>query len=283
MANGKAIVINCLHMYLAIDIGGTKTLLAVFSEDGKIVDQKKVATNTSYDLFKDELKQILLDNFGSYEFSNCCVAVPGTIDFATGTALAFGNEPWRNVPIKADIQQLLTDVLVLIHNDAKLAALSETTLLQNKYKKVLYLTISTGIGGGVITNGTIDPDFENLEPGQMLIEYHDQIQPWEDFASGRALKTRYGKLASEIEDRATWQNYAKDLTAGFENLLATVRPDAVIIGGGVGAHFEKFKGFLEEELAQINNPLVPLPPLLKAQRPEEAVIYGCYEFIKQNT
>jgi hypothetical protein len=50
----------------------------------------------------------------------------------------------------------------------------------------------------------------------------------------------------------------------------------------VGAHFEKFQPFLEEALKKINNPLVPVPHLLKAQRPEEAVIYGCYEYIVQN-
>jgi predicted NBD/HSP70 family sugar kinase len=65
-------------------------------------------------------------------------------------------------------------------------------------------------------------------------------------------------------------------------LLATIQPDVVVVGGGVGAHFEKFQPFLEEALKKINNPLVPVPPLLKAQRPEEAVIYGCYEYIVQN-
>jgi predicted NBD/HSP70 family sugar kinase len=115
----------------------------------------------------------------------------------------------------------------------------------------------------------------------MIFEHQDQTKQWEDFASGRALKARYGKQASEITDPAIWQEYTKLLVAGLEDLLAIIKPDAVIFGGGVGAHFENFKGFLEDELNKINNPLVPVPPLLKAQRPEEAVIYGCYEFIKQ--
>lgn len=134
----------------------------------------------------------------------------------------------------------------------------------------------------MVTDGKIDPDFLNFEPGQMVFEHEGQMRQWEDLASGRALKERYGKMASEIEDPAIWEEYSKALVTGFENLLATVQPDVVIIGGGVGAHFEKFKGFLAEGLGNINNPLVPVPPLLKAHRPEEAVIYGCYEYIKQN-
>ena len=85
-----------------------------------------------------------------------------------------------------------------------------------------------------------------------------------------------------MSDPAIWREYVKSLAAGFENLLAVVQPEAVIIGGGVGAHFEKFQPYLEAELQALNTPLVPVPPLLKAQRPEEAVIYGCYDYIKQN-
>jgi predicted NBD/HSP70 family sugar kinase len=154
--------------------------------------------------------------------------------------------------------------------------------LANQYKKVLYLTMCTGIGGGIVKNGKIDPDFENFEPGQMVFEEDGQNLTWEHFASGRALKSRYGKLASEITDPVIWQEYAHNLANGFENLAAIVKPDVIVIGGGVGAHLEKFESFLNEDLKKINNPLVPIPPILKAKRPEEAVIYGCYEFIKQN-
>jgi glucokinase len=144
------------------------------------------------------------------------------------------------------------------------------------------LTISTGIGGGVIIDGVIDPVFANFEPGQMIFEFDGQERKWESFASGKALLARYGKLASDIDDPAIWREYAKTLVIGFEDLLVTIQPEAVVIGGGVGAHFEKFQPFLEAGLKEINNPLAPTPPLLKARRPEEAVIYGCYDYIRQN-
>jgi glucokinase len=268
-------------MYLAIDIGGSKTLTALFSEDGNLVASKKIPTDPNYNQFLENLTGLINSNYKDHQITHCCCAVPGTIDFANGIALAFGNEDWHNIPIKRDVQQILPNAKVLIHNDAKLAALSEAVLFGNQYQKILYLTISTGIGGGVILNGKIDADFENFEPGQMVFEDNGKSQQWEHIASGRALKARYGKLASEISDPQTWQEYAKSLTDGFENLIAVIKPNLIIVGGGVGAHFEKFKGFLEEELKKINNPLVPVPLIVQAKRPEEAVIYGCYEFIKQ--
>ena len=114
-----------------------------------------------------------------------------------------------------------------------------------------------------------------------MLEHDGTIQKWEDFASGRALKTRYGKLASEIDDPQIWEAYAKDLAPGIEQLLAVIQPDVVIIGGGVGAHFEKFSAPLETELKKLESAMVRIPPVIKAQRPEEAVIYGCYDLIKQ--
>jgi predicted NBD/HSP70 family sugar kinase len=269
-------------MYLGIDIGATKTLFAVFDTSGELICQRKIPTNSDYEQFKIDIADNLKKGLADFHFSHCCCAVPATIDFKNGLAIAFGNESWQNVPIKQDLEALLPGTKVLIHNDAKLGALGEAVLLHAKYKKILYLTISTGIGGGIITNGVIDPDFENFEPGQMVFEHDGKTEKWEAFASGRALKARYGKLASEINDPTTWKDYAADLIAGFENLLTTVRPDVVVVGGGVGAHCEKFQPFLEQGLQKINNPLVPIVPLLKAQRPEESVIYGCYEYIKQN-
>jgi predicted NBD/HSP70 family sugar kinase len=267
--------------YLAIDVGGTKTLFAVFAANGEVVCECKIKTAESYDQFKSDLIENL-KNLGRFKFSHACCAIPGRIDFKNGIGLDFGNLPWHNVPVQKDLETMMPSAKILVHNDAKLAGLSESILLHKKYRKVLYLTISTGIGGGVIIDDVIAQEFENFEPGQMVYENNGESQQWEEFASGHALKEHYGKIAAEIEDPNTWQEYVKSLVRGFENLLATVQPDAVIVGGGVGAHFEKFQSFLDAELKQINNPLVPTPPLLKAQRPEEAVIYGCYEYIRQN-
>lgn len=269
-------------MYLGIDVGASKTLFAVFEPGGQLVYEHKIPTPKDYEQFKSEISKALRSDLSQYKFTDCCAALPGWFDFKNHILMAMGNLDWQNIHIKKDLEELMPGVKVLVHNDAKLAGLSEALLVQEKYRKVLYLTISTGIGGGIIIDGVIDPDFANFEPGQMMIEHDGQSQKWESFASGRALKAQYGQLAAEIEDQNIWKQFAGLLAVGLVDLLATIQPQVVVIGGGVGAHFEKFKAFLEADLNANKNPMIPIPPLVKAQRAEEAVIYGCYDYIAQN-
>ena len=269
-------------MYLAIDIGGTKTLLAVFSKDGKLIESQKFPTPKDYIKFKSELKKTVDKFFSQYKFAMACCAVPGRLNYKTGMAIGLGNLDWRNILIRADLSDILA-VPVLVENDAKLAGLSEAQLVLRQYSKVQYITVSTGIGGGVVIDGKLDDDSKYIEPGFMMLEHNGKLTKWEDFASGRAIVKRYGKKASEIDDKKTWQAISRDLATGLIDVIALVQPDVVIIGGGVGAHFDKFGDLLTSALKKYENPLVPIPPIVGAKRPETAVIYGCYEYIKQNS
>lgn len=268
-------------MYLAIDVGGSKTLLAVFTHDGKVSAEAKIATPKNYKNFLDEVKEAADVLSSKHTFDACCCAIPGLVDRRHGIGITFGNLAWHNVPIKEDLHRLLAHTPVLVENDANLAGLSEARFVHQKYKRVLYLTVSTGIGDGFITNGKIDLDLADSEAGQMVLSYEGKLQKWEDFASGRALYAKTGKLASELHDEAAWKDFVKGLAAGIGELSAILAPEVIVIGGGVGAHFHKFGQFLDEELQKYENEMVRIPPIIKAHRPEEAVIYGCYEFIKQ--
>lgn len=269
-------------MILAVDIGGSKTLVALFDKSGQLSQHKRFETGKSYPKFLKQLASVIGEVVSNQPVEVICCAAPGLIDRKKGVAKDFGNLPWHNVPLKDDLARILPHASVLIENDANLAGLSEAVLVKGKYPKVLYLTVSTGIGDGVIVNGQIDPVFADSESGQMMLEHDGKLQRWEDFASGRALKAKYGKLASEIDDEHIWYQFSQGLAQGIDELVATMKPDVIIIGGGVGAHFEKFQHFLAHELKKYENKLVKMPPIIKAQRPEDAVIYGCYEFAKQN-
>jgi predicted NBD/HSP70 family sugar kinase len=207
------------------------------------------------------------------------VGLPGKIDRTHGIAIAFGNESWENVPVEKDIKKFIHFPLV-IENDAKLAGLSEAMLLK-EYKKVLYVTISTGIGAGFIVDQKIDPSMADTEGGQMLLEHNGKLVTWEDFASGRAFVERFGKNVSEITDKRTWQIIARDIAVGLIDLIAVMQPDAIVLGGSVGAQYDKFKDYLDDFLKQYENPLFNVPLIQRAARPELAVIYGCYDLAKQ--
>lgn len=266
-------------MYMAVDIGATKVLLAVFTAAGEIVEQVKFPTGKKYeDLLKDLTSQISLLKHQDYK--KAVVAVPGRLDRTRGIAIAFGNRSWENLPIQNDMKSILK-CPVVIENDSKLAALSEALLIKNEFKKVLYVTISTGISSGLIVNGIIDPDLADSEGGQMWFEHNGKPTQWEDFASGRAIVATYGKRASEITDPKIWKEISHNIAMGLIELISIIQPEVIVLGGGVGTHLAKYEKPLLAELKKYELPIVPIPPIRRAKHPEEAVIYGCYQVAKQ--
>lgn len=268
-------------MYAAVDVGGTKTLVAVVDSKGKVLERVKFPTPEEYDDFKTQLADVVA-KLSTKRFSNIVIALPGRINRQRGIGIRMGNLNWRNIPIQTDVEKIF-DTTVLVENDAKLAGLSEALILKDKYSKVLYVTISTGIGLGLIVDGQIDADMSDSGGNSVMLEHKGKTVSWESFASGKAIVQRYGKRASEIEDKQVWKVIAKDFAAGLITVIAMMDPEVVVIGGGVGSHFDKYGLFLKEYLHHYETPMMPIPPIVKAKHPEEAVIYGCYEFAKQKS
>jgi glucokinase len=266
-------------MYVGIDVGGSKTLVGVLDEQGIIQESMKFPTPQDYHEFLQQVSETVA-TFQNQDFQAAGVAIPAThLDRTHGIGRAFGNLPWRDVTVKDDLEDLL-HCPVALENDAKLAGLSEAMLRKDK-SKVLYVTISTGIGVALTVNGKIDTNLADGGGRTMLLEHHGKLVPWESFASGKAIVERFGKRAEEITDAATWQRIAHDLTSGFLELIAMTQPDVIVVGGSVGRYFDRLKPHLEASLKRHETPLLTIPPLEEASRPEEAVLYGCYDYAKE--
>jgi predicted NBD/HSP70 family sugar kinase len=266
-------------MILAIDIGGTKTLLGLFDLDGNLKKTYKFATPLEYADFVDMLRIEVPKFVGKSQITKCVTAVPGKLDRTKGIAIAFGNRPWENVPIGADLSKIVGQP-VDIENDSKLAGLSEALLLP-QYSKVLYVTVSTGIGSAYVVDGRLDKNTIDAEVGHMMLEHDGRLKTWESFASGKAIFNKFNKKASDITDPGDWYIVARNIAIGLINVIATTTPDAIVIGGGVGSHLDKFKDRLENELDLYKTNVVDIPPIYQAKKPEEAVIYGCYALATQ--
>lgn len=265
-------------MYAGVDVGGTKTLVAVLDDNGVVRESKKFPTPRDYHHFVLELKHTVAF-LTTKEFRAAGVAIPGKLDRKHGRAISLGNLPWSNVPIGADCEKIF-NCPAIIENDANLAGLSEA-MLQKKYKNVLYITVSTGIGSGFISNQAIVPSFADSEGGNILLPYNDKLVKWEHFASGKAIYKHFGKKAADITDEAAWKTIARHLALGLFEHIAILQPDLIIIGGSIGTYFSKYEAYLKAELKKYELPIVPIPPIVEAKRPEEAVIYGCYDLAKQ--
>lgn len=268
-------------MIIGVDIGGTKTLIAEFSDSGKILREKRVETNPDYATFLANLaEKAKLFNTSSIEA--VCVAVPGLLDRKAGLVKALGNLGWQDKPIKADIRKIFQTEHVFIENDSKLAGLSEVKALAETPKRALYLTISTGIGGALLVNGNLSHDMIAMELGKSPLLFEDRLTDWEDFASGRAFFEAYGKYGDDVDDRQIWQDYAQErLGPGVAVACSYLQVDTIIFGGGLGHHANHFADYLAPYLDERLHKIVVRPTqLVSAKHGKNAVIYGCYEYAK---
>lgn len=272
-----AIVMN----YLGIDLGGTKTLLAVFDKNGQIISQKKIATDSNYDVFLREVEKNVAD-LSTNKNVACGLAIPGLIDRSTGTVHSFGNIGWQEKPIRSDISKAIGNIPVIIENDARIAGLAEAELLKNKYNSVLYLTISTGIGGAFIKNGEIVKAIQDSEMGHMPLPFEGKIQRWEQFASGKAIVQRYHQQASEITDPHKWKEIGENIGYGLAICCSILQPESVVFGGGAGQYSAKFTDYVKAYLDQHQSPIIPRPKaLLPAHFGADSAIHGCFTLISQ--
>jgi glucokinase len=268
-------------MYLAIDIGGTKTLLGVYSETGELQSREKIKTDHDYDGFISSIR----DYYSNVtdDIKKCIVGVPGRVNREKGIVYALGNIPWENKLIANDISTVLGSTPVLLENDSRLAGLAEAKSLGSSYRRILYLTISTGIGGALITDGRIVPELRDMEVGKMPMLYDGKLQAWEDFASGQAMVEKYGKKAAEIEDEKTWEEIGHRIATGVAIVCTVVQPEVIVFGGGVGQYANRFKGTVSKYLRGSLHPVVQQPKeLLGPSFAEDNVLRGCYELAVQD-
>lgn len=264
-------------MLIAVDTGGTKTLIAGFDHHGNVVgDMEKFPTPRDQDEYVSLVRKKLQDKFSDQNVEALMIGLPGIVK--DGVAIWCNNLGWKDFEAQKAFEDLFENAPVLIENDANLAGLAETRLIDPIPASALYVTISTGIGTGVITNGHIDPGVRHSEAGHALVEFRGEVREWESFASGRAIYQTFGAYGHEITDQTVWQEIAERISRGFLAVIPTLQPDVVIVGGSMGTHFHKYSRQLEEILQKELPPHMLYPQFKQAEHPEKAVIYGCYYY-----
>lgn len=262
-------------MILTVDTGGTKTLLAVFDQAGRPTGETRFPTPRDPDEYIAKLSEAIHDNYldKGMKFEAVAIAVPGIVK--NNIAVWCGNLGWRNFDIAAQLKDYLK-CPVWLENDANLAGLAETRALKKQPEASLYVTVSTGIGTGIIVGGRILEGLAQAEGGHMPVEYDGRVREWENFASGRAIKATYHKYARDIVDPKVWHQIADKISRGFLVIIPLLQPDVIIIGGSIGTYFDRYASQLEAILQHHLPDHIPLPAIRQAAHPEEAVIYGGY-------
>lgn len=263
-------------MLVTIDTGGTKTLIASFRQDGQINETIKFPTPKNQKEYVRVLREELEKNYGDQPVEAIVIALPGIVK--DGVAVWCNNLGWKDFNAYKEFSGVLGDAPLYIENDANLAGLAETRALDPVPLSSLYVTVSTGIGTGMITAGRIDPGLRYSEGGRSLVEFQGKVREWESFASGKAIFEAYHKYGRDITSKQTWKEIADRISRGFLAIVPVLQPDVIIIGGSMGSHFTHYCKELESILREKLPPHIPCPRFLQAKHPEQAVIFGGYYY-----
>jgi fructokinase len=155
---------------------------------------------------------------------------------------------WANTNIAGMIQTAL-NIRTIIETDVNSAALGEGKwgAAQN-LDCFIYITVGTGIGGGGLFNGRLMHGLDHPEMGHIRIPHDFQKDPYpgcclfhgdclEGLASGTALRGRWQCIPEELTtDHSAWEMEATYLAYGLVNLIYTLSPQRIILGGGVMKH-----------------------------------------------
>lgn len=230
-----------------IEAGGTHYRCVLGTADGSILRSASFRTSTP-----DETSGQALDFFGGLRAGIRALGVAhfGPVDIDQdspryGYVLNSPKRGWAEVDVLSPFRRTLS-VPVAFQSDVNGAAIGEAFLGAGRgLKNFVYVTVGTGIGGGVLVNGRLLSDARHPEIGHMYVGRDRGIDPYqgccpfhgdclEGLAAGPALAGRWGIPGEEMEaEHPAWSLQAYYLARMCMNLTTCYAPDKIILGGGV--------------------------------------------------
>lgn len=253
----------------ALEAGGTKMVVAIGDENGNILEQAKIPTTTP-----SETMEQVVAYFKDKNIEALGVAAFGPVEVHKesanyGKILETTKEAWKYFDLLGSLSELA--VPMNLETDVGGSLTGEVWLGAGRgLSSVLYLTVGTGVGAGIMVDGHVIHGMLHPEAGHVLIPrregdkaksvcaYHDNCV--EGLASGSAIWARYGKPASELLDNEeVWDLEAEYIAKALVNYVMVVSPERIILGGGV-MHVEKLFPLIRSKFkALVNNYLITKP------------------------
>ncbi|MEK7610701.1 MAG: ROK family protein [Patescibacteria group bacterium] len=220
-------------MYLVFDIGGTNTRLAA-SDDGQTFGSPLILPTPK--LFAEamvSLQAAAATLTANRPLTAAAGGISGTLAPDRRTLVHATHLPdWVKQPLAAGLVAALGGPVV-IENDAAVVGLGEAAAGAGKnYSVVVYVTVSTGVGGARIVDRRVDRRVIGFEPGFQIID-RANLLTLEDLISGTAIARRYGRPPRELTDPAIWDEAAALLAIGLHNSIVHWSPEVVILGGSM--------------------------------------------------
>ncbi|WP_027215968.1 ROK family protein [Butyrivibrio fibrisolvens] len=254
-------------IYGGIEAGGTKMICVIGDENGRILDRMQIPTKTP-----EETMPIMIDYFKGKDIKALGIACFGPIDLnrdskTYGYITSTPKLAWKNYDIVGAFKKEL-GVPIGFDTDVNGSLLGEITWGCAKgLTDALYLTIGTGVGGGVMAGGKLLHGMLHPELGHIKMAvadgdtykgkcpYHGTC--FEGMAAGPAIEDRWGKKAVELaNDDKVWDLESTYIAQALCTYILTLSPQIIILGGGVMHQEQLFPLIRKKVLEQLNGYII---------------------------
>jgi len=230
--------------YVGLDIGGTKCMAASSDTEGRILKRTLRPTPRALQEGLDVLHQMVGEVADGEKIAGIGAAIGGPLDWRSGIVSPLHQPEWRNVPLKAIMEKEWGSPFY-VDVDTNIAAFGEYLLGGETARHFLYITISTGVGGGYIVDGKIYRGMGGGHPeaGHQSITFRYSNPSdiscecgapdcLEALVSGNGIRRIYKKAPEELSERE-WDEVTFNVAQGLRNLATICLPDVIVLGGGV--------------------------------------------------
>ena len=231
------------------ELGGTKCILAVANNPLDIIGRTEIPTGNP-----EETLQNIFNFFDNYELNSIGIGTFGPVILNPqsknyGLLISESKKGWKGINLFKEFSSNFK-TRINIDTDVNAAAIGEYNYgAGQSCQALIYITIGTGIGGGVLVGGKPYTGNFHLEMGHMQIPNPDDFRGvcrihgdcWEGLASGPSIEARWGISPFELpESHQAWEKEAELLASGIVSIIANHSPDRIILGGGVMKHMHLF-------------------------------------------
>ena len=277
---------------LAVDIGGTKFAVALFEGD-KMIRRESRPTDRegARDWMLQQVVRIAREWKRESSFERCAIGFGGPVDFGE-QRVAFSTHigGWNDFKLTSFLADAL-GVPAIMDNDANAGALGEAVYGAGRgHDPLFYMTLSTGIGGGIYAGGKIWRGADGWA-GEIG---HVSIRPdgpeclckargcFERLCCGLWLERDHGKPAKELlRDPNFVARYVVDLALGLKACIMLLNPSRIVIGGGISnagdALFGPLRAELDRQITDWSGARVDVAP---AALGNDSVLYGALALAK---
>lgn len=278
---------------LAIDIGGTKFSMAVFESDRMVARQTRATDRAGgRDWMLEQILAVARDWESRFRFERCGIGFGGPVEFSKQrVALSTHVGGWLDFPLPAWVERELR-IPALMDNDANVGALGEAIFGAGAgYDPLFYMTLSTGIGGGIVIGGRIYRGADSWagEIGHLTVRPDGRqclcgaYGCLERCCSGLWLEQDFGRPAGELlADPDFVRRYVVDLALGLKACIMLLNPARIVIGGGISKAGEALFGPLRQELRrQITDWSRARIDVAPAALGDDSVLYGALALARE--